>query len=93
MRSILPIAQTLVTKGRATRWIAARIASALVPQGNLAPLTHEALCYGCMVGILLPTHLASREKAPDDRDTKLTDDPAATPDINTFKGPCVTLLS
>jgi hypothetical protein len=46
-----------------------------------------------MVGILLPTHLASREKAPDDRDTKLTDDPAATPDINTFKGPCVTLLS
>jgi hypothetical protein len=84
MLSRLPITETLVNKARAARRIAARIASAFIPPRNLAPLTHEALCYGCMVGIVMPAryHIASRESPRDDLDTELNDGPTAAPDIN-----------
>ena len=64
MLSTLPIAKTLVDKTHAARRIAARIASAFVPTGHLDSLTHEALCYGCMVGIGMPIH---HDIAPWDR--------------------------
>ena len=56
MLSTLPIAKTLVDKTHAARRIAARIASGFVPRGNLTPMTHEALRYACMVGIVMPPH-------------------------------------
>jgi len=31
-------------------------ASAFVPKAHLAPLTCEALCYGCMAGIVMTMH-------------------------------------
>lgn len=40
----------------AARRLAARIASAFVPKAHLAPLTCEALCYGCMAGIVMTMH-------------------------------------
>lgn len=54
MLSTQPITKTLANSTHAARRIAARIASAFVPTEHLAPLTHEALCYGCMVGIVMP---------------------------------------
>ncbi|WP_144347236.1 MULTISPECIES: hypothetical protein [Pandoraea] len=56
MLSTLPIAKTLVTKTHAARRVAARIASAFAPTAQYSPLTHEALCYGCMAGIVMPPH-------------------------------------
>lgn len=84
MLSRLPIAETLVIKAHAARRLAARVASAFIPPRNLAPLTHEALCYGCMAGIVMPTHrhAASGERPHDDLDTELNDDLNATPDIS-----------
>ncbi|MBB5503324.1 hypothetical protein HDG37_007564 [Paraburkholderia sp. MM5384-R2] len=56
MLSTQPFAKILVNQTHAARRIAARIASGFVPRGNLTPMTHEALCYACMVGIVMPTH-------------------------------------
>jgi hypothetical protein len=56
MLSTLPFAKILVNKTHTARRIAARIASGFVPRGSPAPMTHEALCYACMVGIVMPTH-------------------------------------
>jgi hypothetical protein len=56
MLSTLSFAKRLVNTTHAARRVAARIASEFVPRANLAPITHEALCYACMVGIVMPTH-------------------------------------
>ncbi|RKE40119.1 hypothetical protein B0G76_6580 [Paraburkholderia sp. BL23I1N1] len=56
MRSTLSFSKTLANKTHAARRIAARIAAEFVPRGNLTPMTHEALCYVCMVGMVMPTH-------------------------------------
>lgn len=56
MLSLLPFAKILVNRTQAARRIAARITSEFVLRGNLTPMTHEALCYACMVGIVMPTH-------------------------------------
>jgi hypothetical protein len=56
MLSMQPFAKILVNKTHAARRIAARIASGFVPRGNLTQMTHEALCYACMVGIVMPPH-------------------------------------
>jgi hypothetical protein len=52
----LPFAKILVNNTHAARRIAAQIGSGCVPRGNLTPMTHEALCYACMVGIVMPPH-------------------------------------
>lgn len=86
MLSTPPITKTLVNKTHAARRIAARIASAFVPAGNLAPLSHEALCYGCMAGIVMPIHhdIAPCGRNHDDRKLRLNPDrddaSVATPD-------------
>lgn len=56
MLSALPFAKILMNQTHAARRIAARIASAFVPRRNLTPMTHEALCYVCMVGIVALAH-------------------------------------
>ncbi|HEX7912228.1 MAG TPA: hypothetical protein VF534_29645 [Paraburkholderia sp.] len=73
----LSIAQRLVKEVHTARRIAVRLASAFAPPRNLAPLSHEALCYGCMVGILVPAHhpTASSEVARDDLDIELNEAP------------------
>lgn len=53
----LPFAKIWVNKARAARRMATQIASGFVPRSNLTPMTHEALCYACMVGIVMsPRH-------------------------------------
>ncbi|TDY21551.1 hypothetical protein B0G81_1774 [Paraburkholderia sp. BL6665CI2N2] len=49
-----PFSRKWVNKARTVRRIAAWIASEFVPRRDLAPMTHEALCYACMVGIVMP---------------------------------------
>ena len=56
MLSALPFAKILMNQTHAARRIAARIASEFLPRGNLTPMTHEALCYVCMVGIVVLAH-------------------------------------
>ena len=79
MLSTLPLARTLVNRTRAARRIAARIASAFVPTGHLAPLTHEALCYGCMAGIVMPIHheIAPWDREHGNRESELNDESCA----------------
>lgn len=79
MLSTLPLARTLENKVRAAIRIAARIASAFVPTGHLAPLTHEALCYGCMAGIVMQIHheAAPWDRGHDNRESELNDDSTA----------------
>lgn len=77
MLSRLPITQILAKQAHAARRIAARIASAFIPTRNLAPLPHEALCYGCMVGVVMSAHhhIAMSEIPRDDLDTELNKAP------------------
>ncbi|CAN0627692.1 conserved protein of unknown function [Burkholderia multivorans] len=56
MLSTLLAAKTWGNTPHAARRVAARIASAFVPKAHLAPLTREALCYGCMAGIVMTIH-------------------------------------
>ena len=56
MLPTLPFVKLLVDKTHAVRWIATQIASGFVPKANLTPITHEALCYACMVGMVMPLH-------------------------------------
>lgn len=56
LSALPPFAKILANQTHVARRIAARIASEFVPRGNLTPMTHEALCYGCMVGIVVPPH-------------------------------------
>lgn len=65
MLSTLPLVKIWVNKTHAARRIAARIASGFIPSGNLTPMTHEALCYACMAGIVILPH---HNIAPSDRD-------------------------
>jgi hypothetical protein len=73
---LTPLAKILVNKNHAARRIAARIASAFVPTGNLTPMINEALCYGCMAGIVVSIRhdIALRDRGHDDRELKLNDD-------------------
>jgi hypothetical protein len=61
MLSTLSFSKRWVNKALTVRRIAARIASGFVPRGDLAPMTQEALCYACMVGIVMPP---DRDLAP-----------------------------
>ncbi len=54
MLSTLSFAKILENRTHAARRIAAQIASGFVPTGNLIPITHEALCYACMIGVVMP---------------------------------------
>ncbi|CAE6764952.1 hypothetical protein R69927_06220 [Paraburkholderia domus] len=67
MLSTQPFSNVLVNKTHAARRIAARIALGFVPRGNLTPMTHEALCYACMVGIVMPSHHDITPKHPSHR--------------------------
>ncbi|SDJ34593.1 hypothetical protein SAMN04487926_14410 [Paraburkholderia steynii] len=75
------IAQRLVKEVRIARRIAARLASVFTPPSNLAAVPHEALCYGCMVGIVVPAHhhIASSEIPLDDLDIELNMAPPLCP--------------
>lgn len=77
----LSLAQRLVKEVDTARRIAARLASAFTPPSNLAPVPHEALCYGCMVGIVVPAHhhIASSEIPLDDLDIELNMAPPLCP--------------
>lgn len=88
MLSTLPIAKTLVNKTHIARRIAARIASAFVPAGHLAPLAHEALCYGCMAGIATPIHhgVTSWDRGHDNREPEANGDSAATRELHNSGG-------
>lgn len=83
MLSTLPLAKILVNKTHAARRIAARIASEFVPTGNLTPMTPETLCYGCMVGIVMPTHhdITPWDRGHDNRRLELTGGSIATPEL------------
>jgi len=69
----LSIAQRFVKEVHTALRIAARLASAFTPPSNLAPVPHEALCYGCMAGIVVPAHhhIATGEIPGDDPDIGL----------------------
>lgn len=88
MLSTLPIAKILVNKTHAARRIAARIASEFVPRGNLTPMTHEALCYVCMTGIVMPPHhdITHRDRGHDNRSLELNDDSIAMPELHNSGG-------
>lgn len=88
MLSTLPLAKILVNKNHAAGRIAARIASAFVPTGNLIPMINEALCYGCMAGILMPLHhdIAPCDRGHDERELKLNDDFTATRELHDSGG-------
>jgi hypothetical protein len=88
MLSTLPFAKRWVNKAHAARRIAERIASAFVPRGNLTPMTHEALCYACMVGIVMPTHrdITPWDPGHGNRTLELNDDAIATPERDNSGG-------
>lgn len=88
MLPTLPIAKTLVNKTHVARRIAARLASVFVPAGHLAPLAHEALCYGCMAGIAAPIHhgIAPWDRGHDSREPEVNDESAATPELHNSGG-------
>ncbi|WP_353554684.1 hypothetical protein [Paraburkholderia terrae] len=77
----LSIAQRFVKEVHTALRIAARLASAFTPPSSLAPVPHEALCYGCMVGIVVPAHhhIASSEIPRDDLDIELNKAPPLCP--------------
>lgn len=91
MLSTPPITKTLVNSTHAARRIAARIASAFVPTEHLAPFSHEALCYGCMAGIvmLLPHDIAPCDRGHDDREFRLNGDSTPTPQLHERQQPAV----
>ncbi|CAN0627020.1 protein of unknown function [Burkholderia multivorans] len=66
MLSTLLATKTWANTPHAARRVAAQIASAFVPKAHLAPLTREALCYGCMAGIVMTIH-ATCEAGPPQR--------------------------
>ena len=80
----LSIAQRFVKEVHTALRIAARLASAFTPPSDLAPVPHEALCYGCMVGIVVPAHhhIASSEIPRADLDIELEQGSADMPDRN-----------
>lgn len=88
MLSTLPLAKRWVNKTHAARRIAARIASEFVPRGSLTPMTHEVLCYACMVGIVVPPHhdITPRDRGYDKRILELNDNSIAMPELHNSGG-------
>ena len=68
---MLPVrlsAKTLTNATRAVRRGAARIALLIVPAAERVPFIDEALCYGCMAGVLVPAIGAASTSRTNDAD-------------------------